>query len=285
MSGWVYFLVPVILGLVLFGLFAWRAFMGRREPGYLSLTEYWIYTSEIKLPDQTTLMDRMISSNPHNRPGRPCIGAREGMLFTDVRLHTAVALKDKNPTFFRPDLFEENVEPTKEILSRLAKCDSLVKVRYLSEARLKDFRHLQFVPHMVDAISGFMNGSVVFDHVSERIWTAEEFRGFLEKNGNCERPESHLRVVWSSDEEGSFARTYGMRKIGMDDLRTDPQEEDREVLMVGLLTRLAFHLFRKPEDEGPFEFDEYGDIFILELGDRDGACRKVSIRRRQVVSV
>jgi len=55
--------------------------------------------------------------------------------------------------------------------------------------------------------------------------------------------------------------------------------------MVGLLTRLAFHLFRKPEEEGPFEFDEYGDIFILELGDRDGACRKVSIRRRQVVSV
>ncbi len=284
MNGWVYILVPVGFGLALFGLFAWRAFMGRREPGYLSLTEYWIFTTQVKLPDQTKLMDRMISSNPHNRPGRPCIGAREGMLFTDVRLHTAVALRDKNPTFFRPDLFEEDVEPTKEILSRLAKCGSLVKVRYLSEARLKDFRHLQFVPHMVDAFSEFMEGSVIFDHVSERIWTAEEFRGFLEKNGNCERPEAHFRVVWKSDEDGSYARTYGMRKIGMDELRTDPQEDDREVLMVGLLTRLAFHLFRKPEEEGPFEFDEYGDIFILELGELDSTGRRVSIRRRQVVS-
>jgi hypothetical protein len=283
-NGWIYILVPALLGLGLLALFVWRAFMGRREPGYLSLTEYWVYTNEMKLPDQTKLMDRMISSNPHNRPGRPCIGAREGMLFTDVRLHTAVALKEKNPIFFRPDLFEDGVEPTKEILSRLAKCSSLVKVRYLSEARLKDFRHLQFVPHLADAISEFMGGSVVFDHVSERIWTAEEFRGFLEKNGNCERPESHLRVAWKTDEEGSYARTYGMRKIGMDELRTDPQEDDREVLMVGLLTRLAYQLFRNPDELGPFEFDEYGDVFILELGDRDSTGQRVSIRRRQVVS-
>lgn len=285
MSGWVYVLVPVVLGLGLMALFAWRAFMGRREPGYLSLTEYWIYASQVRLPDQTKLMDRMISTNPHNRPGRPCIGAREGMLFTDVRLHTAVALKDKNPTFFRPDLFEEDVEPTKEILSRLAKSGALVKVRYASEARLKDFRHLQFVPHMVDALAEFMDGLVVFDHVGERIWTAEEFRGFLEKNGNCERPEAHVRVVWKTDEDGSYARTYGMRKIGMDELRTDPQEDDREVLMVGLLTRLAFQLFRKPDDVAPFEFDEYGDVFILEIGERDATGRRVSIRRRQIITV
>lgn len=280
---WVWAVALLTLGSIV-GLLAWRAFVGRREAGFLSLTEYWVFTNDRQLPDQAELMDRMISSNPHNKPGRPCIGAREGLLFTDVRVHMAVALKEKNPTFFRPDLFEEDVEPTKEILSRLASCASLVKVRYASEARLKDLRHLQFVPHMVDALSEKMGGRVVFDHVSEKLWLAEEYREMLEKQGNCERPEFHLRVGWKSDEEGSYARTFGLRKIGFDELRTDPQEDDREVLMVGLLTRLAFHLFRNPEDEGPFEFDEYGDVFVLAFGNRDAIGRRVSVTRRMVVS-
>lgn len=256
--------------------------MGRREPGYLSLTEYWLYTSETKLPDQTLLMDRMISANPHNRPGKVSIGAREGMLFTDVRIHTAIALKEKNPTFFRPDLFEEGVEPTKEILARLAKCPALVKVRYASEAKLKDQRHLQFLPHMVDALAENMGGQVVFDHISERICTAEEFRSYLQQNNNAERPEFHLRIAWMSDEEGSYARTFGLRKIGLQELRTDPQEDDREVLAVGLLTRLAHQLFRNPDDEGPWQFDEFGDVFILTAANRDPVGRRVSISRRQV---
>lgn len=276
--------IPLVLLLVVGGLFVWRAMMGRREPGFLALAEYWVYTTSEKLPDQTMIMDRMISNNPHNRPGRPCIGAREGMLFTDVRVHTAVALKAKNPTFFRPDLFEEDVEPTQEILKRLANCSSLVKVRYASEARLSDQRHLQFLPHLADALSESMGGQVVFDHVSEKLWTSEEFRGMLEKNGNCERPEFHVRVAWKSDEDGSYARTFGLRKLGMVELRTDPQEDDREVLMVGLMTRLAFQLFRKPDEEGPFEFDEYGDTFILEIGERDEVGRRVNVTRRMVVS-
>ena len=281
--NWV-LLVPVVLVLAAVGLLFWRAFMGRRVPGYLSLTEYWVYTNQTKLPDQTALMDRMISSNPHNRPGKACIGAREGMLFTDVRVHLGVALKEKNPTVFRPDLFEEDVAPTKEVLSSLARCKALVKVRYVSEARLKDFRHLQFVPHMADAIAEMMDGEVVFDHVSERICSAESFKGMLSQNGNAERPEFHVRVLWKADEEGSYARTYGMRKLGMDELRTEPQEEDREVLMLGLLTRLAHHLFRNPDEAGPFEFDEFGDMFILTIGELKGGMRRVGITRRQVHS-
>lgn len=277
-------IIPILCGLAVLGLLYWRAFMGKREPGYLSLTEYWVYTNQTKLPDQTALMDRMISSNPHNKPGRVCIGAREGMLFTDVRIHLGVALKEKNPTVFRPDLFEEDVEPTKEVLAGLARSKALVKVRYVSESRLKDFRHLQFLPHMADAVAEMMDGQVVFDHVSERICAADDFKAMLDQNGNAERPEFHLRVLWKTDEEGYYARTYGMKKLGMEELRTEPQENDREVLMLGLMTRLAHHLFRNPDEEGPFEFDEFGDLFILEIGERLNGLRHVSITRRQVVS-
>jgi hypothetical protein len=91
-------------------------------------------------------------------------------------------------------------------------------------------------------------------------------------------------VVWKSDLDGHYARTHGLRKVGLEELRTDPQEEDREVLMVGLMTRLAYQLFRKPDDLGPFEFDEFGDVFVLEVGDRDPVGRRVTIVRRQVIS-
>ncbi|MBX3114670.1 MAG: hypothetical protein KF836_08905 [Fimbriimonadaceae bacterium] len=278
--GW---LVPVALITIVAGLIGWRVLVGRREPGYLALTEYWVYTTEKKLPDQTKLMDRMISSNPHNKPGRPSIGAREGMLFTDVRLHLAVALKEKNALVFRPDLFEEDVEPTAEILERLANCDALVKVRYASEAVLKDNRHLQFLPHMTEAISEMMNGQVVFDHIGEKMWTAEDFRSMLQQTNNTERPEFHVRVQWKQDEDSCYARTYGLRKVGLAELKSDPQESDREVLITGLMMRLAFQLVRKPDEQGPFEFDEFGDLFILELGELEDGIRKVAIRRRQVV--
>lgn len=278
--GW---LIPVLCTLVIGSLVAWRILVGKREPGYLALTEYWIFTNQRKLPDQTALMDRLISSNPHNKPGRPSIGAREGMLFTDVRLHLAVALKEKNATVFRPDLFIDDVEPTAEILQRLAECNALVKVRYASEAVLKDTRQLQFVPHMADALAQMMEGQVVFDHAAEKMWTAEEFHSLLQQNNNAERPEFHIRVKWKSDGDSWFAQTLGLRKVGFADLKSDPQESDREVLITGLLMRLAFHLVRKPEETGPFEFDEFGDLFILELGEVEDGFQKVAIRRRQVI--
>jgi len=278
--GW---LIPLFLIAILAGIIGWRILVGRREPGYLSLTEYWVFTNQKKLPDQSKLMDRMISSNPHNTRGKPSIGAREGMLFTDVRLHLAVALKEKNSLVFRPDLFAEDVEPTAEILQRLASCDALVKVRYASEAVIKDNRHLQFLPHMADAIAEMMDGQVVFDHVSEKMWTAEDFHAMLQQTNNTERPEFHIRVKWKLEEDACYARTYGLRKVGLAELKSDPQESDREVLITGLMMRLAFQLVRKPDDVGPFEFDEFGDLFILELGELEDGLRRVSIRRRQVI--
>lgn len=280
MAGWL-FLGFLIAALV--GLFVWRWANGKRAAGYLAFTEYWVYTDELKLPPQEQLMDRMISANPHNRRGSACIGAREGMLFTDVRVHLAVALREKNPTQFRPDLFDEDVEPTKEVLDELSSCSALVKVRYASEAKLNDFRHLQFIPHMTDAISELMNGRVVFDTVAEKLYLAEEFREILAKNGQMERPDAHIRVVWKREPEGAFAQTLGLRKIGKPEIRTAHQEEDQQVLITGLLMRLAFHLFRKPDEEGPFEFDEFGDIFVCELGPTKDGVQSVSMKRRRTL--
>lgn len=281
MTGWL-----ILLGLLtaLAIVIGWRQFVGRREPGYLAVTEYWVYTTATKLPPQEKIMDRMISANPHNRRGYAAIGAREGMIFTDIRLHMGVALRQNNAISFRPDLFEGDVEPSAEALALLAESEALVRVRYLSEARLPHTAHLQFMPHLADALSELMGGKVVFDHQAEVLWTAEQFHASLEQTPNAERPEAHVRVAWKQEAEGCYAQTFGLRKVGLRDLTSDVQEDDHKVLISGLMMRLAFHLVRNPEDEGPWEFDEFGDAFTIKVTGRKGDRTLVAISRKVVVS-
>lgn len=262
---------------------AWRKLHGRRVPGYFALTEYWVYTPTDALPKQEEVMDRMISANPHNRPGRPSIGAREGLLFTDIRLHIALAKRTRNPLIFRPDLFESDLKPSKEALERLSDAHSLIKVRYMSEAVLKDTRHLQFMPHLADTMTDLASGLVVYDVVCEQIYTAEDFKALLDKNNNAERPDMHVRVLWQVDEDGGFgtASTKGLRKIGLPELKTDPVEVDQEVLVSGLMHRVAHQLIRNQTIDSAIEIDEYGDTFIVEFRDRQGEHMMTSIKRRR----
>lgn len=279
--GW---LVPVVAVLAIGGILAWRFLVGKREPGYLALVEYWIYSPESKLPEQEAIMDRMIGKNPHNRRGSAAIGAREGMLFSDIRLHIGLAKREKNAHIFRPDLFEAKAIPTKEMLERLPECQSMVKVRYASEARLRDTRHLQFMPHLADAVSELMGGRVIFDRISEKLYLSEEFHGLLAANANMERPEAHVRVEWTETADSCYAETLGLKKVGLKEFVTDPQEADNEVLVKGLLMRLAFSLVRDPELAEPWEFDEFGDVFVFTLGEIDAEGRQiVHMKRRQVV--
>ena len=173
--------------------------------------------------------------------------------------------------------------PSKEALARLSNANSLIKVRYMSEAVLKDTRHLQFMPHLADTMTDLADGLVVYDVVCEQIYTAEDFKSLLEKNNNAERPDIHVRVVWHVDENDGFgyALTKGLRKVGHAELRTDPVDADQEVLVSGLLHRMAHQIVRAPDHEGAIEVEEFGDTFILERAVRKGDYTQVVIKRRR----
>jgi hypothetical protein len=262
MWGW------IILGsfVTLFvGALAWRLTVGRRKPGYLALAEYWVYVRQPQLPSTEAIMTRMISDNPHNRVGKPCISNREGMLFTDIRLRVTAVLKRKNPHAFRPDLFDEEVTPSKELLERLAEAEGLIRILYSSEVPLKDSRHLQFLPHMADTVSDLCDGLAVLDRETLEIQTSEEWKQKLSSSVKVDRPDLHVRVVWKQMEEGWTAQTLGLRKIGRDEWQTEPQEKDMEVLAMGIVMNAAHKVFRDPHDEGPFEMESFGGRFHLHL--------------------
>jgi hypothetical protein len=83
---------------------------GPKKPPYLAMAEYWVYLREPQAPTQDDVMTRMIQTNPFQRGGVSPIGAKEGLLWSDIRFHMALALRDKNAHIFRPDLFEPHVD-------------------------------------------------------------------------------------------------------------------------------------------------------------------------------
>lgn len=280
MWGWLF--LGLLLGLF-FGILGYRLIWGNRRSKHLTLAEYWVYVKEPRVPKIELVMTRMVSENPHNRVGNPCISNREGLLFTDLRLHFAAVLRSKNPHAFRPDLFSVSTEPSAEVLERLADCPGFLKCRYQSPAPLKDQRHLTFLPHMADAFSDLAEGEVVYDPISEELMTREDFKRRISQANNLESPLFHLRLVWLRADEGWQAATRGLLKVGREEWVSAPQEQDQEVLILGLFTKAAHQVFRKPETEWPLEFEEYGDKFILSpSGKWVEGRQEISITRRRL---
>lgn len=224
-------------------------------------------------------MTWMVAENPHTRPGRPCIGAREGMLFSDIRMHCGVALRSKNPHIFRPDLFHEHVEPRHEVLRALAESQAVARVRYYSQTPLADDRHLQFLPHFADAVASLGGGLAVYDPIAERLWLAEEFFQELERAPSATGMDFHLSVFWQGTDGGGYAYTRGLAKVGLSELRSEAAPADQRVLVVDLMRQLARLLWDERSSQAKVELQAYGDTFWGLLGSDSGGEKSVRFLR------
>ncbi len=232
-----------------------------RPPPYFAATEYWVYLPGDKVPPQDMLMGRMVRASPYAANGEPPIGASEGILFSDIRLHVGLILKSKNPHLFRPDLFEEHIEPTAEILAALSEAQSLAKLRYVSEQPLRNSRHLQFMAYLLEASSHYGHSQAVFDVVSQRLFAPEWLCDELRKDAVATRPELHLRIVWIQTDRGGFGATRGLVKIGLPELETPESPAEHRAVICGVLEEAALQLWESgrldPELVARFLDDEY----------------------------
>lgn len=254
---------------------------GRKKQKYLAICEYWIYLPGDDMPEQDAIMTRMISGNPHAKQGRSPIGAREGLLFSDIRLHLSVVLRSKNPHVFRPDLFGESLEPTPEILEALSASKCLVRARYISEEPLEDHRHLQFMPHLADAIAALAEGNAIYDVTSQRLFLPEEFSEKLDAELNVEGPNLHLRSVWVQKDGAGHAETRGMLKKGIPELVTGDVDVDQQVLVKEVLQQAAENVWRQGSMSDQIEVSCFDDSFRLELQPARKGQAKLNILRIQ----
>lgn len=242
----------------------------RRLPktGQVTAIEYWVYLPEPKLPRIEAIMNRMISENPHNRPGRPCIGAREGMLFSDIRLHMGIARRERNAHIFRPDLFASTVELTPEVLQALGDARAVAKLRYVAEQPLADRRHLQFMPHLADAVAELGSGVAVFDSVSEWLMTSGSFHSRLSQVPNQERIDQHLRVCWVQWGEEESVQTRGFLKIGLPELKSTAIPADERSVVLAVMEEFAGQVWKDGVLPESADIPFMGQTFRLEVASR-----------------
>lgn len=241
-----------------------RLFGKPKTPPYLALAEYWVYLDEPKAPKQDDVMGRMIQDNPYAK-GAPPIGTREGLIWSDIRFHMALALRGKNAHIFRPDLFESHVDPSAEDLAALADAQAVMKLRYVSEQPLPDCRHLQFLAYAVEAVAALAKARVVFDLVAERLFSFDFLRDALLRDPNGARRELHLRTIWRNCENGGTAETRGLNKIGYPELCTPPTMPDHRVVASQVLELAAEKIWETGCTDPKITLEHFGDTFHVEI--------------------
>jgi hypothetical protein len=277
--GWL--ILGAALGMIA-GLFSAKHFREKRvakKP--VTVAEFWVYTRHPRVPPQNAIVDRMVARSPYVNEESAPIGTREGMLFSDIRLHMAPVLRDKNPHAFRPDLFHESVEVSNEVLEGLADSLGFVRIGYKSETPLPDHRHLQFLPFLAEAVAELMKGQVIYDRHAQKIWTKAEFQELLQENNNVESSRFHLKTAWTQEGAKHRASLLGLSKIGRYDWIADQLDSDQEVLIMDLLRQSADQLWEGAEP--PLEVEAFGDTFVVDLeGDLIDDMQPVQIKRRMV---
>lgn len=251
----------------------------QKKRKYFAACEYWVYLPGEDMPNQDDIMTRMVARNPYGKGGRSAIGPREGMMFADVRLHIAQVLRSKNPHVFRPDLFRETVEPSAAVLQRLAASHSLVKARFIAVEPLSDDKHLQFMPHLADALSFLGKGLAVYDVVSENLLTAEEFSGLMAADVDAARFDVHVRVVWEKGLHSGHSETKGLIKKGLPELLTEEAHLDQRVLVNEVMEQAARRIWGMEEPPREMELAAYEDQFRLDISPARSGPYRVRIMR------
>jgi len=259
------FLIAFVLGIVV-GYQVVLLVTRRGKPKYFASAEYWVFLPGEVMPTQDAVMTRMVAQNPYARRGTSPVGAAEGLLFSDVRLHIALVLRNKNASAFRPDLFDANSEASAEVLELLNDAKSFVRLRYVSEDPLGDRRHLQFLPHAADAVAELGDGRLIYDKSAERFYLREELQELLRERFDVTGAEAHTRVVWNREGDGGWIETRGLVKVGHRELRAGPLDHDQRVVVTNVMEEAMRHLWEVRTFPSDLEVGAFDDRFKLFFG-------------------
>ena len=255
----------------------------KRKEKFLAAIEYWVFLPTPDAPSQDDVMTQMVSKTPHARPGVTPIGPREGIMFSDIRLNVTVALRDKNPHAFRPDLFDEQVEPDSEVLASLAEAQAFVRLRFISDEPLKDDRHLQFLPHMADAVATLGKATAVYDVSAKRLMLPEELSAALTAQPIPTSADFHVLIKWHRTLAGGYAQTSGLIKVGVPELKTNESPTDQQVIVMEVLHEAVKQIWADAVLPDQITVDCYDDTFTLDIKRERHPPHSVHISRMQVV--
>ena len=220
----------VVVGLGLIAIYLLLGVRRRQAAPKPAALEYWIYLPGPDAPTQDALLSKLMQTGS--------IGPKEGLLFSDIRLHMALVRRAKNAHLFMLDLLEEAVPLDGGRLDDLANAQALFKVRYVCDPPAKDDRHLRLLPHIALASAQLASAGMIYDLYQRRVFGVEELANLLAKGQDGARAEVHVRVRWTGLPEPR-AQTRGLVKKGIPELITEPMEADEENLVCHVLGEAA----------------------------------------------
>lgn len=270
----------ILVGVVLLLMASYFLLQRSKSSRFLAAAEYWVYLPGVQMPSQDAMLTRMVGKNPYSQRGRDPIGQSEGIILSDVRLHIALVLRSKNPHVFRPDLFD-HVEANAEQLQDLADAKSLVKLRYISEEPLTDKRHIQFLIHAADAMAEIGHSRLIYDAISEKLFTKSELEAELSRSVDATGSDLHVRPLWTEETGECRARTLGLRKIGVEELRTGPMEADEQVLITQVIGQAVEQIWSLSSIPESVEVDAFDDKFRLVFTKSKDGFADIRILRMQ----
>ncbi len=245
--------------------------------------EYWVYMRGVELPDLKELMERLVAKNPYSKGGISPVGTPEGLIMSDIRFHHALVLREKNAHVFRPDLFSLAVQASSDQLSELSECHGMAKLRYVSETPVNDRRHLQFLIHAADATAALSGSNLIFDSISEKLYTKQEFEDLLKADRTGLDPSYHVRVVWHPNQADGHAATLGLRKMGIREMITAPVSGDEKWLATEVLEQAALQQWEHGTALEEMSATAYEDSFRVIPADINGDQVTVRIMRVQSI--
>lgn len=130
---------------------------------------------------------------------------------------------------------------------------------------MTDDRHLQFLPHMADAVADLAKGTVVYDVVGEVLYTAQEFHAILARELRSTGFDAHVRIVWHKDLHSGHAETKGLVKKGLPELSTDEAHLDQQVLVCEVVAEAAKKIWEAREIPEKIEVSAYEDSYRTEI--------------------
>jgi hypothetical protein len=168
-------------------------------------------------------------------------------------------------------------------LRALDQAASFVKVRYISEDPLPDARHLQFLPHVADAISELGGGHLIYDVNAERLIDRSALSETLKSQADVSGPDVHARVLWKPELDAGHAETRGLVKVGHKELRTPSSHSDQRVLIRMVLEETVRRLWATPELPESLEVEAFDDRFRVLFEPAKDAFTQVRIMRMRAV--
>jgi hypothetical protein len=243
-----------------------------RKPKFILQNEWLVYGPAIKMPSTEIVMDRMLSNNPYSVRGQSPIGPMDGILFSDIRMNYAIALRTKNLHLFSSNYFENL---SLSIEKSVAESESVIRITFISQTPVVHRNYLKFIAHTADAISEITNAKLIYDVISKRIFLSSELSEQLKSGSDFTEFHSQVRLIQNVD---SF-ESLGLVKIGLREVRTMPLPTD--LLVLG--KQVMEHFLEKTWQDGKQLIDPieaFGDHFIVRLKKQTKDFDIITIHRK-----